>query len=154
MRLKRSYVASFHFLTSVSTCPAALIELARWAGADNIYTTASEKFHSRLQFGLKAVCLPSDPAKWLPMVQGKMDVVIDSICKDGYVSPRKALNENGKLVCIGLTNILYSNEKSVFGMPAAAIWASTKAKLFMSQTTTYEIWESFQDNPEKFKVRV
>lgn len=130
----------------------AFIELAKWAGATEIYASASEKYHARLKYGLGATCLPSDPRFWLPEVQGQMDVVIDSICRDGYESPQKALSKDGRLVCIGVTSILYSEDQpGYFGPPAKAIWVSMKAKMFMRQTTTYEVWESFQNDPDKFK---
>ena len=72
----------------------AVIELGVRAGASKIFVTANKKFHAGLH--AQGVCpLPFDAAEWLPLVKGKMDVVIDGICEDGYSSPRAALNKKG-----------------------------------------------------------
>ena len=130
----------------------AVIELARLAKADVIYATAYERDHPDLE-AMGAVALPFSSEEWLPKVQGEMDIVIDGVCVDNYTSPRAALNSNGQLVCIGMTSKLYSSEgtgMAAGGYPLAARWASVKAS-FMSRTTTYEVWSSFNHEPELFK---
>ena len=59
---------------------------------------ADERHHDFLR-GLGARCFLIDPDEWLPALRGKMDVVLDSVCLDGYESSRLALNPAGTLVC-------------------------------------------------------
>ena len=74
----------------------ATIELALLEGA-NVYATADERHHAHLA-RVGARCFPIDPNKWLPTLRGKMDVVLDSVCLDGYESSSLALNSAGTLV--------------------------------------------------------
>ena len=129
----------------------AIIQLARLMKADAVYATAYGRDHTDLA-KMGAIALPFASEEWLPKVQGKMDVVIDGVCVDTYASSQAALNARGRLICIGMTSLLYSKQSLVMcGLPASARWASTKAKYFMSRTTTYESWDSFCQEPELFK---
>jgi NADPH:quinone reductase-like Zn-dependent oxidoreductase len=83
----------------------AMIEMAMLGGASIVYTVTSPKNHAFVKsFG--ATPLPQDKKRWLPIVQGQIDICIDSMCEDGFESPRAALNTTGKLVCIGMTSII------------------------------------------------
>ena len=80
----------------------ATIDLAILEGA-NVYATADKRHHDHLlSLGVKQ-CFSVNPLKWLPHLEGKMDVVLDSVCLDGYESSAKALGPNGKLVCTGMS---------------------------------------------------
>jgi len=127
----------------------AVIELGFRAGASKIFVTAEEKFHAALHE--QGVCpLPLDAAEWLPLVKGKMDIVIDGICQDGYSSPRAALNKKGHLIIIGMTLLMNSSERGWFGTPMDASVQAFATK-FMTQTTTYDPYQSSQMNRSEWK---
>jgi len=127
----------------------AVIELGFRAGVGRIFVTAEEKFHGTLHE--QGVCpLPFDAAEWLPLVKGKMDVVIDGICQDGYSSPRAALNKTGHLIIIGMTLVMGSSERGCFGTPLGASVQAFATK-FMTRTTSYDPYQSSQDNPSEWK---
>ena len=77
-----------------------------------------------------------------------MDVVIDSLCVDGYESSYRALTSDGILVCnTGNTSAeLHNNPQSVCagcddsGM--SAWWSTIKAKYFWSRAIFYDMNES------------
>jgi NADPH:quinone reductase-like Zn-dependent oxidoreductase len=127
----------------------ALIELALQEGA-NVYSTA-HKMHEDHLTKLGTKWLSVKPEKWLPVLEGKMDVVIDSMTVDGYESSYRALTDNGILICnvsdpSKLPHASKSNDN-----PGMGIWWSTlKAKLFWSRATFYELEESYRTNPRLF----
>jgi NADPH:quinone reductase-like Zn-dependent oxidoreductase len=131
----------------------ALIQLSFRAGADIVFCTAPDNRHRYVKSVLGAKPLPMEPSKWLPLLEGKIDVVFDSACQDGFDSPQKALNSNGKLICLGMYSLLQQETMGAFGAPMSAFWAKTKAQYLMGNTQFYEVWESFQSDPKKFKVR-
>jgi len=127
----------------------AIIELGFRAGASKIFVTAEKKYHGNLHE--QGVCpLPLDAKEWLPLVKGKMDVVVDGICQDGYASPRAALNQTGHLIIIGMTLLMNSMERGWFGTPMDASIQAFATK-FMTQTTTYDPYESSKLKPEEWK---
>lgn len=129
----------------------ATIQLAKRAGASMVYATGTEEHHDIFKT-LGAIPLPFLPEEWLPHVKGKMDVVIDSVCTDDYASSRAALNPTGHLVCTGMNGLFHMEGSGWLARrPVAAMWAETKSKYFMSRTSRYEVWRSFQENPAKFK---
>jgi len=129
----------------------AIIQLARLMKADAVYATAYGRDHSELE-AIGAIALPFSSREWLPRVYGGMDAVIDGVCVDNYASTHAALNSHGRLICIGMTSLLYSKDPyMICGLPASARWASIKANCFMNRTTTYELWDSFCQEPELFK---
>lgn len=129
----------------------AVIELAHRAGASKIFATAAKKHHAELNE--KGVCpLPLDSKLWLPLVKGKMDIVIDGICQDGYDSPRQALNSRGHLVIIGMTLLMNAAEPGMCGTPFDTAMAHFKAGWLMTSTTRYCPYESSQKKPEEWKV--
>lgn len=81
----------------------ATIELALYEGAC-VHATASERHHPYLA-ALGVQCHPIEPAKWLPKLRGRMDVVFDSVCIDEYASSHEALNSTGTLVCTGFSAV-------------------------------------------------
>jgi len=127
----------------------AIIELGFRAGVGKIFVTAEESFHGTLHE--QGVCpLPLDAAKWLPLVKGKMDVVIDGICQDGYASPRAALNRTGHLIIIGMTLVMGSSERGWFGTPLDASVQAFATK-FMTRTTSYDPYQWSQNYPMEWK---
>jgi NADPH:quinone reductase-like Zn-dependent oxidoreductase len=130
----------------------ALIQMAKRSGADSIFATAPEKMHRYVKMVMGAKPLPMEPAEWLPEVQGKMDVVLDGVCQDGFDSSRAALSEQGTLVCIGMSSVMNAESMGFLGAPLSARWAQTKASYFMSRTHFYDVLTSFQNDPKKFKT--
>jgi NADPH:quinone reductase-like Zn-dependent oxidoreductase len=80
----------------------ATIDLCLLEGA-NVYAIADARHHQHLQSIGVTKCFPVNPKEWIPKLQGKMDVVFDSVCVDGYESSAKALAPGGKLVCSGMS---------------------------------------------------
>jgi NADPH:quinone reductase-like Zn-dependent oxidoreductase len=135
----------------------ALIELCQRTGGD-VYCTAPKKSHSVLKRQMHVVnVLPPAPQDWLPLVKDQMDIVFDGQCQDGFESPHAALkqtDEKSVLICIGTHGLLNSEEANALcGTPLSAMWATTKASWFMDKTEFYNVWSSFQDNPDQYKVR-
>jgi len=127
----------------------AVIELGFRAGASKIFVTAEKKYHGILHE--QGVCpLPLDADAWLPLVKGKMDVVIDGICQDGYASPRAALSKTGHLIIIGMTLVMNNSERGWFGTPMDAS-VQTFATKFMSRTSVYDPYRSSQTKPNEWK---
>lgn len=129
---------------------SAAIDLALRAGCGRVYTTAAMKYHKMLH-DKGAIVLPLDQEKWLPVVKGKMDLVIDGLCQDEYYSPHQALNSKGHLVVVGMTLQTNKQQKGVLGMPATALWSTTKANYLMSRTSTYCPWKSSILKPMEYK---
>jgi NADPH:quinone reductase-like Zn-dependent oxidoreductase len=129
----------------------AVIELAHRAGASKIFATAARKYHDELNE--KGVCpLPLDSRMWLPLVKGKMDIVIDGICQDGYASPRAALNAKGHLVIVGMTLLMNAAEPGIFGSAFDTSVAHFKAGWLMSNTTRYCPYDSSRRRPDEWRV--
>ena len=129
----------------------ALIQLCFRAGAKEVYATAPEHRHRYVKGVLAAKPLPVQPEDWLPKTKGAMDIVFDVACHDALESPQASLKRNGTLVCIGMSALLSKEKPSVFGAPLSAYWARLKGRL-MTNTMSYEVWESFCENKDAFKV--
>jgi NADPH:quinone reductase-like Zn-dependent oxidoreductase len=131
----------------------ALIQLCFRAGAEEIYATAPTHRHRYIKGVLGAHPLPVEPKEWLPIVKGGMDIVFDGKCHDGLDSPLASLKNDGVLVCVGMSALLSKEKPGVFGAPISAYWARLKGQL-MSNTKSYEVWESFNENKDAFKVSI
>lgn len=129
----------------------ALIQLCFRAGAAEIYATAPNRRHRYLRTILGARPLPLDPNLWIGSIKGSMDVVFDGTCHDGLDSVSSALNPNGVLVSFGMTALLQSETPGILGAPLSAHWAKIKSQ-FMTNTMSYEIWDSFVTDKDKFKL--
>lgn len=128
----------------------ALIELAMQEGA-NVYATA-HKMHEEHLTKLGAKWFSLKPEKWLPILEGKMDVVIDSLNLDGYESSYRALNDDGILICnVGnasaLQNVLKRNDDPVNSWIR---WSIIKTKFFWRRAIFYDLNESYTANPRLF----
>ena len=117
----------------------ALIELALQEGA-NVYSTA-HKMHEEHLTKLGTKWFSVKPEKWLPVLEGKMDVVVDNLKIDGYESSYRALTDNGILVC----NV---------GPDMGNCWSSLKAKFLWSRALFYELHESYRTNPRLFALEL
>jgi NADPH:quinone reductase-like Zn-dependent oxidoreductase len=131
----------------------ALVQLALKAGADEVFATGPQSRHRYMKMVMGANPLPYETEEWLPEVKGRMDLVFDGACQDGYESSHAALNENGKLVTVGMYAKLHAEQPGLFGAPLSAFMMEGWANMFMSKTQSYEVWSSFKKDPETFKVR-
>jgi len=129
----------------------AIIQLSWRAGAEKVYATAPQGRHKYVRSMLGAKPLHMDPHEWLPLVEGKMDVVMDGTCQDGFESSQKALKEKGILVCYAMADLLNKEGMGVFGAPLSARWNHAKATYFMAKTKTFDLWESHRENPQTFR---
>mmetsp|Transcript_26393 Transcript_26393/g.63334 ORF Transcript_26393/g.63334 Transcript_26393/m.63334 type:complete len:868 (-) Transcript_26393:586-3189(-) len=130
----------------------ATIELALLEGA-NVYTTADERHHEYLT-ELGAKCFSIDPNKWLPTLQGKMDVVLDSVCLDGYESSSLAMNPAGTLVCTGMSAVYTQGQIKAFGIMDARDYKATycrmKAKYLLNNSVYYDKLERYEVAPNEY----
>lgn len=129
----------------------ALIQLCIRAGASEIFATAPLHRHKYIKSVLHASPLPVDPQEWLPIIKGGMDIVFDGTCNDSLESPYASLKTDGTLVCVGMSALLRREPPGFFGAPLAAYWARFKGT-FLTNTKTYEVWESFNENKDGFKM--
>lgn len=134
----------------------AMIELALLEAAQ-VYTTADERHHAYLT-SLGVQCFPINPQKWLPTLQGKMDVVLDSVCIDMYESSRKALNSTGTLVCMGMSAVYTMGHISACGLRDVrdykAGYCKMKAKYFMYNGVYYDKMERYNNATIEFAVSI
>jgi len=129
----------------------ALVELAIREGA-KVYATA-HKMHRDHLTRLGARWFPVKPKKWLPQLEGKMDVVIDGLCIDGYESSYRALTPEGTLVCnAGNESALHlQDDPDRDWMTDAGEWLNVqKAKYVWSNAIFYDLNESYGQNPKMF----
>lgn len=137
----------------------ALVELALREGA-KVYATA-HKMHEEHLTKLGAKWFSVKPKKWLPLLEGKIDVVIDSLCVDGYESSYRALTPDGILVCntspdaaaslLHLQNDEMSSYCNAFDEQGLNVWwSSVKAKYVWNRAVHYNIHESYEKNPKMF----
>lgn len=135
----------------------ALVELALREGA-KVYATA-HKMHEEHLTKLGAKWFSVKPKKWLPYLEGKMDVVIDSLCVDGYESSYRALTDDGMLVCnTGNSSAELKRDESGQSFcnvldPDSGIshwWSTTKARYFWKRAIFYDLNDSYEKNPKMF----
>lgn len=79
----------------------AVLRLARWAGASELYVTAPRSHFKALEKLGDDVCvLDEHPDDWLPVVDGLMDVVVDYEFPRHFWEIKSALASKGRLVCV------------------------------------------------------
>jgi len=117
----------------------ATIQLALALGAD-VMATEKESQHEFIK-SLGAVPLKPKPEDWLPVVQKKMDIVIDGVCDDYFSSPFQALKQskNSKLICIGMTAQERDNEVPSYIKFLIKLKASMMSNTHM--ITLSDIWQ-------------
>ena len=131
----------------------ALIQLCARAGAQEIYATAPVHRHRYVKSVLGAKPLPMQPDEWLETTKGSMDIVFDITCHDVQESPRASLKSDGVVVSIGMSALMRKEKQGVFGAPISAYWEKLKGQL-LPNTKSYEVWKSFNDDKDAFKVRI
>jgi NADPH:quinone reductase-like Zn-dependent oxidoreductase len=150
-RFKGTPITGANVLVIGANGPTALasIDLALMEGA-NLYAIADECHHDHLlSLGVKK-CFPVNPLKWLPELEGTMDVVLDSVCLDGYESSVKALGPRGKLVCTGMSATFTQGRiEGPLGIGdlrfLTASYHKARAKYIMRNTLYYDKMESFKE---------
>ena len=149
---KENLINNRILVTGASSCLSqAVIQLAQAAGAKQIYATGEI---SKLSITTRPVGysrLEGKPNKWLKEVKGKMDIVIDSVCCDGYESSHMALNKKGKLVCVGATSLLDNSWPSFLGQPPLARMNMFKAAYLLKRSIFYDIFEQLDEYPHHYE---
>ena len=132
----------------------ALVELAMREGA-NVFATA-HKMHEEHLTKLGAKWFSVKPKKWLPQLEGKMDVVIDNLCIDGYDSSYRALTPDGTLICNSdHSSVEIENDprEVCLGCDDGGMtvwWSGVKTKYFRNRATFYDVNESYEKNSKMF----
>lgn len=133
----------------------AIVELALKEGA-KVYVTA-HKMHEDHLTKLGAKCFNVKPNKWLPHLEGKMDVVVDNLYTDGYEASYRALNPTGVLVCNA--NCALKNGSSSFcnafddtsvSTSISSWWNTIRVKYLWSRAVFFDLNESYEADPETF----
>lgn len=76
----------------------ALIRLAQYAGTSELYVSVPLEHHNVMKKHRVAV-LTEDPADWMSVVQGSMDLVLDYGFPKNFSAVRSSLARKGRLVC-------------------------------------------------------
>ena len=132
----------------------ALVELAMREGA-NVFATA-HKMHEEHLTKLGAKWFSVKPKKWLPQLEGKMDVVIDNLCIDGYDSSYRALTPDGTLICNSdhtPAEIENDPREVCLGCDDGGMtvwWSGVKTKYFRNRAIFYDMNESYEKNSKMF----
>ena len=129
----------------------ALIQLAVAAGADEVYATGKGSNSKRVIENLGAQSLGRKVGEWLPYVKGEMDIVIDSVCEDDFVSSHRALKRNGKLVCVGSTAVAKKTENWNGGLEPKKRFSVVEMASSMSNTSFYDVFSSLELKRDVFR---
>ena len=129
----------------------ALVEMALKEGA--IVHATSAKAHRQHLETMGATWLPNNP-KRLSKLRGKMDVVIDTLCLDGYKASYEALNHSGKLICTTNPCLRRDEDTSIFHKMDRR-WSTLYVKYIGANinrnVTFYNVHQSFADDPDMFE---
>jgi NADPH:quinone reductase-like Zn-dependent oxidoreductase len=122
----------------------AIVGVAHLAGATEIFMTAPRQHVDALK-KLKVTLLSNNPHKWLPLVEGTIDVVIDYEFPNNLSFLRKALERKGRMVCVPPPTSLPDNN-----------WLSTISSAInqyhlstVKRATMFNLQESFQSQPQE-----
>ena len=123
----------------------AVVELALEGGARFVYATGTGNKVSRLLRSKGVRILDRDPAKWLPDVEGNMDIVVDLVGLDGYAASIKAAkgDATGKVVCAG--TLKGQNQTSIGNLVVNA------AANLVKNVSTYDFFASIENDPGGYK---
>jgi len=80
--------------------PQAVLQLARWAGASELYIISPRDHFAVLKRLTGVTVLDDNEEEWLPIAKARMDVVVDYQFPKHFNSIRKSLARKGRLVCI------------------------------------------------------
>jgi NADPH:quinone reductase-like Zn-dependent oxidoreductase len=137
--------ANIFIIGSSDPVGLAMVEMATRGGAI-VYAT-SERCYRRNVTQLGATWLPNDPRAFSKL-RGKMDVVIDTLCLDGYKSSHEALSLHGKLICT--SNPPKHDDGSIFERMDRS-WSKLCANCIWSNVRFYDVHKSFQDDRQMFE---
>eukprot|EP00566_Odontella_aurita_P004920 CAMPEP_0113596884 /NCGR_PEP_ID=MMETSP0015_2-20120614/40631_1 /TAXON_ID=2838 /ORGANISM="Odontella" /LENGTH=633 /DNA_ID=CAMNT_0000504543 /DNA_START=173 /DNA_END=2074 /DNA_ORIENTATION=- /assembly_acc=CAM_ASM_000160 len=128
----------------------ATIQLAKAAGAKEVWATGADDAKTKRLFeNLGAQPLGREVWKWLPVVEGDMDIVIDSV--DGYNSSHKALNTYGKLVILGDTSQSEQGLFASFLSRNKIHYNLLKAAYTMDRTAVFDLFEEYDEYPDHYE---
>ena len=125
----------------------AVVELALEGGARFVYATGTGNKISRLLRSKGVTLLDRDPAKWLPDVEGNIDIVVDLVGLDGYAASVKAVKGDctGKVVCAGAPNDQDQTQTSIGNLVVNA------AANLIKNVSTYDFFVSIENDPKGYK---
>lgn len=129
----------------------ALVELALYLGANSVNfwcISSSNKSHENYIRMLGARPLSEDADDWIDKLEGKIDIVIDSVCVDRYEYSFKSLKGDGILVCTGMST--YESSKSDFISSIEKSWVTTTCSLSSNFHFYDGIIKSFENNRKTF----
>lgn len=129
----------------------ALIQLSIAAGAEEVYATGKGSISKRIIENLGAQALGRKPGEWLPYVKGEMDIVIDSVCSDDYVSSHRALKRTGKLVCVGATALAKKPYNWNSGLDPKKRFHVVELASSMPNTSFYDVFSSLEMKRDVFR---
>jgi NADPH:quinone reductase-like Zn-dependent oxidoreductase len=129
----------------------ALIQLSIVAGADEVYATGKGSISKRIIENLGAQALGRKPGEWLPYVKGEMDIVVDSVCSDDYISSQRALKRSGKLVCVGATALVKKPYNWNSGMDPKKRFHVVELASSMPNTSFYDVFSSLEMKRDVFR---
>jgi len=126
----------------------ALIRLAQYGGALEVYCVAEREHHSVLR-QMYAIPLDNHMDDWLLTVQGQMDVIIDFDYVKNESASWKALAPNGRLVWY----LHPSKRENTHLWILDGVWEQIKLSL-LERASIYELFDSWDENPYNAKVRL
>lgn len=129
----------------------ALIQLAIAAGADEVFATGKGSNAKRVIENLGAQALGRKPGEWLPYVKGEMDIVVDSVCDDDFVSSHRALKRGGKLVCVGSTAVAKKTYNWNAGLDPKKRFSVIEMASKMPDTSFYDVFSSLEMKRDIFR---
>lgn len=129
----------------------AIIELALYLGVKSVNfwcISSYNKSHENYIRMLGARPLSEDADDWIDKLEGKIDIVIDSVCVDRYEYSFKSLNKEGILVCTGMST--YESSQSDFISSIEKSWVTTTCSLSSNFHFYDGIIKSFENDRKTF----
>jgi len=123
----------------------AVLRIARWAGASELYITASRDHFPVLRRITGVTVLDDNPEDWLPVVRDRMDVVIDYQYPRNFNAIRKALGRKARLVCIP------PRKKSSPFLAEIERFMDQYHLSLMKRTSWFDFAESFDSYPKELQ---
>lgn len=125
----------------------AMVRLAQYGGASEVYVVCEREQHSTLRQHLYALPLDAHMDDWLPAVRGRMDVVIDFDYVLNEWASCRALAPNGRLVWYRHP----SKRETGHLWLLDGIWEQTKMCL-LDRASMYDLYESHCEDFYAMKV--
>jgi NADPH:quinone reductase-like Zn-dependent oxidoreductase len=129
----------------------AVVELALCLGAKSVNfwcISSHDNSHENSIRLLGARPLKEHADDWIDKLEGKIDIVIDSVCVDRYEYSFKALNKDGILVCTGMST--YESSKSDFVSCIEKTWVTSTCRLRSNFHFYDGIIKSFENERKGF----